>query len=160
MNTIPRGGLWRASKKVSSSVRSECSDSQERLNGSAPLFVLFGFLGDNVCQALDNKVKPEKERVEVLMQLSSNAYQVKRPQSFGLSALPQEAQAHSLELGSWLALFATMMPPVPPWAVGNTPEPVSLDIDGFVDVSAYVRLEENLADINYGVLDIQVNFHT
>ena len=52
-----------------------------------------------------------------------------------------------------------MLPPVPPWAVGNTPEPVSLDIDGFVDVSAYVRLEEDLPDIQYGVLDIQVNFH-
>ena len=52
-----------------------------------------------------------------------------------------------------------MMPPVPPWAVGNTPEPVSLDIDGFVDVSAYVRFEETLPDIQYGVLDIQVNFH-
>ena len=52
-----------------------------------------------------------------------------------------------------------MMPPVPPWAVGNTPEPVSLDIDGFIDVSAYVRLEEGLSDIKYGVLDIQVNFH-
>ena len=51
------------------------------------------------------------------------------------------------------------MPPVPPWAVGNTPEPVSLDIDGFVDVSAYVRLEDRCPDIHYGVLDIQVNFH-
>ena len=51
------------------------------------------------------------------------------------------------------------MPPMPPWAVGNTPEPVSLDIDGFVDVSAYVRLEETCQDIHYGVLDIQVNFH-
>ena len=52
-----------------------------------------------------------------------------------------------------------MLPPVPPWAVGNTPEPVSLDIDGFIDVSAYVRLEDDLPDIHYGVLDIQVNFH-
>ena len=52
-----------------------------------------------------------------------------------------------------------MLPPVPPWAVGNTPEPVSLDIDGFIDVVAYVRLEEDLSDIQYGVLDIQVNFH-
>ena len=51
------------------------------------------------------------------------------------------------------------MPPLPPWAVGNTPEPVSLDIDGFVDVSAYVRLEATCQDIHYGVLDIQVNFH-
>ena len=51
------------------------------------------------------------------------------------------------------------MPPVLPWAVGNTPEPVSLDIDAFIDVSAYVRLEEDLSDIQYGVLDIQVNFH-
>ena len=63
------------------------------------------------------------------------------------------------ELGSCLVRLATMMPPVPPWAVGNTPEPVSLDIDGFIDVSAYVRLEEDLTDIKYGVLDIQVNFH-
>ena len=52
-----------------------------------------------------------------------------------------------------------MLPPVPPWAVGNTPEPVSLDIDGFIDVSACVRLEEDLSDIQCGVLDIQVNFH-
>ena len=34
-----------------------------------------------------------------------------------------------------------------------------LDIDGFIDVSAYVRLEADLPDIHYGVLDIQVNFH-
>ena len=52
-----------------------------------------------------------------------------------------------------------MLPPVPPWAVGNTPEPVSLDVDGFIDVSASVRLEDDLTDIQYGVLDIQVNFH-
>ena len=52
-----------------------------------------------------------------------------------------------------------MMPPVPPWAVGNTPEPVSLDIDGFVNVSAYVRYEDQCPDIHYGVLGIQVNFH-
>ena len=77
----------------------------------------------------------------------------------GLSAVPQEAQTHLLELGSCLARSATMMPPVLPWAVGNTPEPVSLDIDAFIDVSAYVRLEEDLSDIQYGVLDIQVNFH-
>ena len=51
------------------------------------------------------------------------------------------------------------MPPAPPWAVGNAPEPVSLEIDGFVDVSAYVRLEDKWPDIHYGVLDIQVNFH-
>ena len=76
-----------------------------------------------------------------------------------LSALPQEAQIHVLELGSCLARLAAMLPPVPPWAVGNTPEPVSLDIDGFIDVVAYVRLEEDLSDIQYGVLDIQVNFH-
>ena len=52
-----------------------------------------------------------------------------------------------------------MMPPVPPWAVGDTPEPVSLDIDDFVNVSAYVRLEDDCPDIHYGVLDVQVNFH-
>ena len=51
-----------------------------------------------------------------------------------------------------------MMPPVPPWAVGNTPEPVSLDIDCFVDVTPYVRFETGHSDIDYGVLDIQVSF--
>ena len=45
-----------------------------------------------------------------------------------------------------------------PWAVGNTPEPVSLDIDGFVDVTPYVRFETGHDDIDYGVLDIQVSF--
>ena len=50
------------------------------------------------------------------------------------------------------------MPPVPPWAVGNTPEPVSLDIDCFVDVTPYVRFETGHSDIDYGVLDIQVSF--
>ena len=51
------------------------------------------------------------------------------------------------------------MPPVPPWVVGNTPEPVSLDIDGCVDVTAYVRFEEQVGDIDYGVLDAQTVFH-
>ena len=50
------------------------------------------------------------------------------------------------------------MPPVPPWAVGKTPEPVSLDIDCFVDVTPYVRFETGHNDIDYGVLDIQVSF--
>ena len=54
------------------------------------------------------------------------------------SALQQEAQAYPGVRGCYIARQATMMPPVPPWAVGNTPEPVSLDIDGFVNVSAYV----------------------
>ena len=60
MNTIPRGGLARIQKSVQfSKVRS--SDSQERLNGSAPLFVLFGFLGDNVCQALTTNLNQRKK---------------------------------------------------------------------------------------------------
>ena len=50
------------------------------------------------------------------------------------------------------------MPPTPPWAVGSTPEPVSLDVDDFVDVTNYVRFEEQLEDIDYGVLDIQLTF--
>ena len=58
------------------------------------------------------------------------------------------------ELDNW-ALLLAMMPPVPPWAAGNVPEPVPLDIDGFVDVSACVRLEE-MSGCSLGVLDIQV----
>ena len=61
-------------------------------------------------------------------------------------------------LCSCLAVLETMMPPVPPWAVGNTPEPVSLDIDCFVDVTPYVRFETGHSDIDHGVLDIQVCF--
>lgn len=45
------------------------------------------------------------------------------------------------------------MPPTPPWAVGRTPEPVSLDVDDFVDVTEYLRFEEQLDDIDHGVLD-------
>ena len=48
--------------------------------------------------------------------------------------------------------------PVPPWAAGNTPEPVALDGGSQVDVTSYVRFETNFADIDYGVLDIQVYF--
>ena len=51
-----------------------------------------------------------------------------------------------------------MLPPVPPWAAGNTFEPVSLDVGNNVDVTPYVRFEANHSDINYGVLDIQVCF--
>ena len=73
-------------------------------------------------------------------------------------ALPQVAQAPSIGLCSCPAVLETMMPPVPPWAVGNTPEPVSLDIDCFVDVTPYVRFETGHSDIDYGVLDIQASF--
>ena len=46
-----------------------------------------------------------------------------------------------------------------PYAALGIREHARADIDGFVDVSAYVRLEETCPDIHYGVLDIQVNFH-
>lgn len=73
--------------------------------------------------------------------------------------LPSAAQTHCVAPRDCTPLVVPEMPPVPPWVVGNTPEPVSLDIDGCVDVTAYVRFEENVGDIDYGVLDVQTTFH-
>ena len=72
--------------------------------------------------------------------------------------LQHVAQSPALNLHSRVAVVAAMMPPVPPWVAGNTPEPVSLDVGNQVDVTPYVRFETGHDDINYGVLDIQVCF--
>ena len=43
---------------------------------------------------------------------------------------------------SRLERLIAMLPPVPPWANGNTPEPVSLDVGNLVDVTPYVRFAQ------------------
>ena len=55
-------------------------------------------------------------------------------------------------------MAAAQMATLPPWAAGNTPEPVLLDGDNQVDVTPYVRFETGFENIDYGVLDVQVSF--
>ena len=49
---------------------------------------------------------------------------------------------------------------LPPWSPHQLREPVQLDHDGVIDVSQFVRFEMHFKDIDYGVLDVTVTFHS
>ena len=49
---------------------------------------------------------------------------------------------------------------LPPWSPHHLREPVQLDQEGVIDVSQFVRFEMHFTDIDYGVLDVAVTFHS